>query len=322
MAGDFSIHVGTVGQGLWRSPDAGESWKRGRIDVGEGTFRALTVYPDAPGRLLAGSDAGLYRSEDNGANWDRIDAPMAERQIWSVAVDPADSETIFAGTRPGVFRSRDGGGSWDELPMDVADPCPIGIARTTSLVVDPRDSNKIWAGIEVDGVYKSLDGGDSWVHLPDLGEEVFQGDIHCLAKGRAAYATSPFGIATSVDEGESWDYHFFPKHHEGDRFSYCRAVIVKSDDPDVIFVGNGDGIPGTAGAVQRTQDAGRTWETLSLPVEPNSVIYWLATHAERAEVIVAASLYGYVYISEDAGDSWRKLQKEFGEVRSVAVTPN
>jgi hypothetical protein len=97
-------------------------------------------------------------------------------------------------------------------------------------------------------VYKSLDGGDSWVHLPDLGEEVFQGDIHCLAKGRAAYATSPFGIATSVDEGESWDYHFFPKHHEGDRFSYCRAVIVKSDDPDVIFVGNGDGIPGTAGA--------------------------------------------------------------------------
>jgi hypothetical protein len=57
-------------------------------------------------------------------------------------------------------------------------------------------------------------------------------------------------------------------------------------------------------------------------VEPNSVIYWLGTHAERAEVIVAASLYGYVYISDDAGDSWRKLEKEFGEVRSVAVTPN
>ena len=129
-------------------------------------------------------------------------------------------------------------------------------------------------------------------------------------------------LATSVDEGESWDYHFFPKHHEDDRFSYCRAVIVKADDPDVMFVGNGDGIPGTAGAVQRTQDAGRTWETLSLPVEPNSVIYWLGTHAERAEVIVAASLYGYVYVSEDAGDSWRKLEKEFGEVRSVAVTPN
>ena len=44
--------------------------------------------------------------------------------------------------------------------------------------------------------------------------------------------------------------------------------------------------------------------------------------ARTLEVIVAASLYGYVYVSEDAGDSWRKLEKEFGEVRSVAVTPN
>ena len=39
-------------------------------------------------------------------------------------------------------------------------------------------------------------------------------------------------------------------------------------------------------------------------------------------VIVAASLYGYLYISEDGGDSWRKLKKEFGEIRAVAVMPN
>ncbi|MEE8147691.1 MAG: hypothetical protein V3T24_08815 [Longimicrobiales bacterium] len=325
MAGDYSIHIGTIGQGVWVSPDAGESWKRGRIgDVGEGNVRALAVYPDAPQRVLAGSDAGLYRSEDNGRHWEELDSPMADRQIWSVTVDPADSDTIFAGTRPGAFRSRDGGESWAELPIDVADPCPIGIARTTSIIVDPRDSRKIWAGVEVDGVFKSLDGGDSWVHLPALGDEVFEGDIHGLARvpGKATYATSPFGIATSVDEGESWDYHYFPKHHEEDRISYCRGVVVKADDPDVMFVGNGDGIPGTAGAVQRTQDGGRSWETVSLPVEPNSVIYWLATHAERADVVVAASLYGYVYVSEDGGDTWRKLKKEFGEVRAVTVTPN
>ena len=324
MPSDYSIHVGTIGQGLWVSPDAGDSWKRGRIDVAEGTFRALAVYPDASQRLLAGSDNGLYRSDDAGRHWDPVDSPMADRQIWSVAVDPVDTDTIFAGTRPGAFRSRDGGATWDELPIDVADPCPIGIARTTQLIVEPGDSNKIWAGIEVDGVYKSLDGGDSWVHLPDLGDEVFQGDIHGLARvhGRATYATSPFGIATSVDEGESWAYHLFPKHHDEDRLSYCRCVVIKADDPDTMFVANGDGIPGTVGAIQRTRDAGQTWEALSLPVEPNSVMYWMATHPERADVVVAASLYGYVYVSNDSGDSWRKLEKEFGEVRSVAVTPN
>jgi hypothetical protein len=48
----------------------------------------------------------------------------------------------------------------------------------------------------------------------------------------------------------------------------------------------------------------------------------MGTHRERPDVIAAASLYGYVYVSEDGGDSWRKVKKEFGEVRSVAVTPN
>jgi hypothetical protein len=39
-------------------------------------------------------------------------------------------------------------------------------------------------------------------------------------------------------------------------------------------------------------------------------------------VIAAASIYGYVYVSEDGGDSWQKRQREFGEIRSLAVMPN
>ena len=62
--------------------------------------------------------------------------------------------------------------------------------------------------------------------------------------------------------------------------------------------------------------------TVSLPVAPNSLIYWISSHKERPNVIVAASLLGYVYVSEDGGDSWQKLQKEFGEVRSVALLPS
>jgi photosystem II stability/assembly factor-like uncharacterized protein len=89
-----------------------------------------------------------------------------------------------------------------------------------------------------------------------------------------------------------------------------------------MFVGNGDFIPGMTGAVQRTKDAGQTWEPVNLPVEPNSVVYWMGTHAVCPNVIVAASLFGYIYVSEDGGDTWRKLKKEFGEVRSVAVLPN
>ena len=136
------------------------------------------------------------------------------------------------------------------------------------------------------------------------------------------YCTSPFGIATSTDEGESWDYHYFPKFSESDTRSYCRGMVIKADDPNVMFVGNGDSIPGVTGAIQRTSDGGQTWEATPLPQEPNSVVYWFGTHAAVPNVIAAASLYGYVYLSTDGGDSWQKLQKEFGEIRSVAVMPN
>ena len=325
MAKDYTISVGTVGGGLSISPDSGDTWNRIRDPLpSEGNIRALAVYPDNPDRILAGSDDGVYRSDDRGDTWEDLGLPVDNIQIWSLGIDPTDSATIFLGTRPDAFRSKDDGQTWQRLSLGVTNPCPVGIPRTTNVIVDPRDPRTVWAGIEVDGVYKSLDGGDSWVHLPELGPDPFHGDIHGMVvnpgKTTSVYATSPFGIATSTDEGESWDYHIFPKFHEDDRRSYCRGVVLKADDPSVMFVGNGDSIPGVTGAIQRSQDGGKTWDAASLPVEPNSVVYWFATHPAIPDVIVAASLYGYLYVSEDGGESWRKLHKEFGEIRSVALT--
>ena len=327
MEKDYTIAVGTVGGGLSVSPDGGDTWNRIRDPLpSECNVRALTVYPDNPHRILAGSDVGVFRSDDNGATWDDLELPVDDIQIWSLAVDPVDPDTIFVGTRPDAFRSKNGGKSWEQLSLGVTNPCPVGIPRTTNVIVDPRDHRTVWAGIEVDGIYKSLDGGDSWVHLPELGPDPFHGDIHgmVISPGRTTsiYATSPFGIATSTDEGESWEYHEFPKFHENDGRSYCRGVVLKPDDPDVMFVGNGDSIPGMTGAIRCSRDGGKTWEAAALPVEPNSVVYWFAVHPSIPDVIVAASLYGYVYVSDDGGESWGKLQKEFGEIRAVALTPS
>jgi hypothetical protein len=61
---------------------------------------------------------------------------------------------------------------------------------------------------------------------------------------------------------------------------------------------------------------------VSLPVEPNSVVYWLGTHRDVPDTVAAASIFGYVYLSEDGGDSWGKAEREFGHIRTVAVTPN
>ena len=333
MAKDFTICLGTVGAGVWYSPDSGERWKRSRINLpfhaqpGEIQIRALAISPHNPHHIFAGSEVGLYRSEDKGANWELLESLMDGLQIWSVAVHPTDPDIIFAGTKPpGVFRSQDGGKRWEKVSIDIAEQCLAGAPKVTNIVFDPRDPRTVWVGVEIDGVFRSRDGGDTWTHLPALGSDPINQDIHgvaiSLGQPTKILATTPDGIWTSMDEGESWTLHGFPRFYEKDRISYCRGVALKADDPEVIFVGNGDFIPGKTGAIQRSTDGGKTWEVVPLPVAPNSTIYWFATHPADPNIIVANSLNGYVYTSSDGGDSWKKLKQEFGEIRALAWMPN
>ena len=334
----YSIFIGTIGNGLHFSRDGGQSWRATSVGGLEGNVRTLAVYPDDPHRLLAGSDAtGLYRSDDNGATWERLGSPMDGMQIWSIDLDPQDPDRIYVGTRPDGFRSLDGGETWEALPMGVDRNAMLYPPRTTKILVDPNDSRMIWAATEVNGVYRSGDSGETWRRLPDLGPSPWHQDNHCLAirtgDRRAVYVTGPEGLATSVDDGETWRIAAIPpvRDANGDVFStgshvpdhaYCRGMIIKPDDPDTMFIGTGDTIPGEVGGIQRTRDGGDTWEYVSLPVLPNSVVYWLGTHTETPQVIAAASIFGYVYLSEDGGETWIKPRREFGHVRAVAVTPS
>ena len=148
----YSICIGTIGSGLWRSADSGDSWKRSQNEGGlwsESRVYGLTVHPKEPRTIFAGADDGIYKSTDGGQSFTRLDSPMNAMDVWKIAIDPSNPDTIFAGTRPAaLFRSKDGGKSWQKLPVDMAEECPnVRIPRVTALVVDPSNPKTIWAGV-------------------------------------------------------------------------------------------------------------------------------------------------------------------------------
>ena len=330
MGSGSVVYAGALGQGVWRSADGGETFTRACAGMPmEASVRALAVHPDQPGVLYAGTDAGLYRTEDGGDHWERLPAPFdpgngrpTGTAVWSVLLHPRRPDTLFVGTcPPALYRSPDGGASWEKLDVDIVAECPpIVYSRVTCLVADPSDADTVWAGIEIEGVRRSTDGGATW-QRGDQG--LSSRDIHGMAvvpgEPKTILATTNNDINISRDDGGTWQ-----PQSVRERFGqgYCRGVAAKTDDPLTLFVGNGNGPPGTMGAVQITRDGGRTWRQASLPVPPNSTIWTFATHPADPSLVFCASVSGYLYRTADGGDTWHKCRHEFGEVRALAWAPD
>ena len=327
MSNVKTVLVGTVGQGIMRSGDGGESWGRAGITSGlhsDALVRDLANHPDRPGIVFAGTDKGLYRSEDAGMNWGLVDTPMSGSSVWAVTVDNADPNLMFAGTGTpnpcGVFRSTDGGKTWEKRPVDIAEECPnVGVPRVTGIAIDPTNHRDIWVGLEVDGLRHSSDAGDTW---ESINGAIPNPDVHNVAvtsgPPKTVVVVVNNDVYTSDDNGANWDRlgirEVFP-------MTYPRGIMVQPEKPNVIFVTIGDTTPGRTGTIMRTKDTGKTWENLSLPVEPNTAMWTVNIQSTDPQVVFAGSRYGYLYRSDDGGDSWNKVWREFSEISSVMWLP-
>jgi photosystem II stability/assembly factor-like uncharacterized protein len=323
MAKRGIILVGTIGQGVMMSTDEGESWTRASVRQGmhsDCIVRALLPDPRRPGVVYAGTDMGLYESDDAGAHWCLLDTPLKGSMVWSMAIDPVDPNVMFAGTgtpsKPGIYRTTDAGKTWERLAVDIAADCPnVGIPRPTGIAIDPTDHRHVWVGLEVDGVRHSADGGETWTKVNG---QIPNQDVHNVlvvaGPPKAVFTVVNDDVWRSTDDGMTWEAararEVFPWH-------YPRGIAVKPNDPRTVFLTLGDTTPGRIGTVMRSRDAGATWQSLGLPVQPNSAVWTVSMPASAPETVLAASRYGYLYRSDDGGDSWRKLWREFGEVSSI-----
>lgn len=318
MPSNATVYAGTIGQSIWRSRDGGETWERLRDQLfAECDVRAIAVHPRSPHILYAGTEMGCYRTDDGGDHWMWLDSEMNRTPIWALAIHPHRPDTVFAGTCPSaLYRTDNGGATWKKLGANIETDCPPIIhTRVTTIVVDPTDDRTIWAGVEIDGVYRSTDDGITWTaHKEGLNSL----DIHGLAvipgTPKTLIATTNQGICTSTDNGETWQ-----DLHVKDRFpwGYCRGIARKADGSSTAFVGNGNGPPGDAGAIQRSDDHGQSWHQAALSIQPNSTIWNFATNPANPSLLFAYSISGQVFRSTNGGATWTKLRREFGEVRAM-----
>jgi photosystem II stability/assembly factor-like uncharacterized protein len=319
--------IGTIGQGVMRSSDNGESWQRIGIYQGmhsDAMVRTLAHHPQRPEVVYAGTDKGLYSSDNAGESWTHVESPLNPYAVWALTIDSQNPEIMFAGTgtpcRATVFQSADGGSSWEERQAAIADECPnVGIPRITGIAIDPVNHDNVWVGIEVDGVRCSGDGGKTWKAINGA---IPNPDVHSVAVAagppKTTFVVVNNEVYTSTDDGATWEALHI---RETFPWSYPRSIFVPPDQPQTVFLTIGDTTPGRTGTVMRSKDVGKTWESLNLPTPPNSAMWSVHARPDAPNVMLAGSRYGYLYRSDDGGDTWRKLWRELSEINSVLAIP-
>jgi photosystem II stability/assembly factor-like uncharacterized protein len=240
-----------------------------------------------------------------------ISAPPVQAQVWramgpaggdvrALASDPAHPSTLYLGTTDGgIFASRDAGVDWEQLGV-------VGESRNavvTSIIVDPRDSARIYASTwtresagEGGGVFLSSDGGKTWRDSGLAGHAV-----RALAQAASEPATlvagALDGVFLSRDSAETWQRVTPAGDAELRNFD---SLAIDPRNPLVIYVG-------TFHLPWRTTDGGQHWAPIHTGMIDDSDVLSLVTDEENPRRIFASACSG-IYRSEDAGDVWEKLE--------------
>ena len=150
------LYAHVVGQGLFRSDDSAETWKKTNSQPLPADI--MQVAASTGGRVyVASMKNGILRSDDGGATF----KATSELQggVLSVATEAVDPNVVYAGTDSQLFVSPDGGATWTARQLPVA-----GQVLVTG--VNPRDANDVMVvavgSDRVGRVYRSRDGGASW----------------------------------------------------------------------------------------------------------------------------------------------------------------
>ncbi|MDW3652391.1 MAG: glycosyl hydrolase [Bacteroidia bacterium] len=276
------------GNGLWRSTDAGDSWKfiglKGTEHIGRMVVHPQNsdvLYVAAMGNLwIPNEERGLYRSKDGGESWEKILYVSDKAGAVDVTFDPNNPRIMYASTwqikRNGyrmdsggpdshLWKSKDGGDSWEKLTDRPG--LPTGVIGIIGVTVSPLNSNRIWTIIEAKdgGVFRSDDGGESWTKT----------SANRNLRQRAWYYSRIYADTQNEDRVYVLNVGFWRSNDGGKNFSSIRTPHGDHHDLWIDPLNNNRMVIGDDGGAQVSYDAGENWTTYHN--QPTSQFYRVTT---------------------------------------------
>jgi photosystem II stability/assembly factor-like uncharacterized protein len=277
----------THGDGVYKSVDAGKTWKNiGLQDSYHiGAVRvhpknADVVYVAALGHLWGPNGMrGVYRTTDGGASWKQVLKRSDTAGAVDLAMDPANPRVLYAafweisrkpwrmdsgGPGSGLFKSTDGGDTWTEISR--APGLPRGVMGRIGVTVSPANPERVWAIIEAadGGLFRSDNGGRAWTRVNEQN----------ILRQRAWYYAHIFADPQNADTVYALNVGFHKSVDGGRTFTALRpphgdnhGLWIAPDNPLRMIESND-------GGANITTDGGRTWSTIDN--QPTAQFYRVA----------------------------------------------
>ncbi len=344
-----------------------ESW-----EVAGPHFPGWEIYhvagsPADPDRLYASQSGGWFgqliqRSDDGGRTWEPVGneftydgvpgthqwydgtpRPWEFHRVWHLEPSRHDPDVVLAGVEDAaLFRSDDGGKSWRELSGlrqhgsgPSWQPGAGGMCLHT-ILVDPRDDQRMHVAISAAGVFRTDDGGSTWqpanrglrsAGIPDEEAEVGH-CVHRLARHPdrpdVLFMQKHWDVMRSDDGGQSW-------HDIGGNLptDFGFPIGIHAHEPDTVYV-----VPITSDSqhfppegklrVYRTRSGGHEWEPLTQGLPQSHCYVNVLRDAMAVDSLDPCGIYfgttgGQVYASADNGDTWSAVVRDLPPVLSVEV---
>lgn len=311
---------GPVGNEVYRSDDAGKTWRKTHsdgIDVGGGkapySFNQIKINPNNPDHIIINSDQ-MYVSTDGGKTWSCSNSNGFFRGVFgdyrTMWWDPEDSNRIMIGSDGGLNVSYDGGRTADYFPnMRIGEMYAIG--------VDMDDPYNVYGGMQDHDSWKgpsnSVSGRITLEHWTTVGPGDGMYNQVDPTDSRWVYNTREMGNHGRFDQQTGQRTVIAPPAPPGGpplRYIWQTPIVLSPHNPQIVYAGSQ--------FLFRSFNRGDAWEAVSPDLTTNdpakcgrgsgNVPYCAMTtiseSPRRAGVIWTGSDDGKVQVTQNHGAVW------------------